>query len=300
MATDENQAVLTGAIPPWAPAGSVDEHVNTLEDHAFGLVFYGKNPLHPENVSALFLHEFAEPVVEFFPVAIALRLDAHAADVRVVVMVPPFEEMRIDLHGAVEIEASHVHDLVDRDLRARGAMDRGECIDLADAFLETIELLSSGEIAFIQKNDIGKCDLLLGLAIFVDVLKDMLRIHKRDHAIDSEFFLELLVHKKRLNHRAWIRKPGRLDEDVVKLVFALEKIAQDANEIAAHRAANAAVVHLEKFLVGIDNEFVIDPDFAEFIFDHGDFESVLFGEDAVEKRGLSGSKKAGENGDGYA
>jgi hypothetical protein len=52
------------------------------------------------------------------------------------------------------------------------------------------------------------------------------------------------------------------------------------------------------FLVGLDDQLVVHADFAEFIFDHGDAAAVLFGEDAVEQRGLAGSEEASEDGDG--
>ena len=78
---------------------------------------------------------------------------------------------------------------------------------------------------------------------------------------------------------------------------ALHEVAENADEIAAHRAANAAVVHLEEFFLRVDDEFVINADLSEFIFDHGDAQAVLFGEDAVEQSGFPCSEKAGENGD---
>ena len=84
----------------------------------------------------------------------------------------------------------------------------------------------------------------------------------------------------------------------VELVAALAQLGQDADEVAAHAAADAAVVQLEDFLVRLDDELVVDADLAEFVFDHGDALAVIFGEDAVEQRGLAGAEKAGDDGDG--
>ena len=42
-----------------------------------------------------------------------------------------------------------------------------------------------------------------------------------------------------------------VDQDGVELVLALEQIAYDPDEVAAHGAADAAAVHIEDFLVGI-------------------------------------------------
>ena len=38
------------------------------------------------------------------------------------------------------------------------------------------------------------------------------------------------------------------------LALSLHQVAEDADEIAAHRAADAAIVHLEHFPLGIENE----------------------------------------------
>ncbi len=61
---------------------------------------------------------------------------------------------------------------------------------------------------------------------------------------------------------------------------------------------DAAVVHLEHFLVGADDEVVVDADLAELVDDHGVALAVRLGEDAVEEGGLAGAEIAGEHGDG--
>ena len=72
----------------------------------------------------------------------------------------------------------------------------------------------------------------------------------------------------------------------------------DPDQIAAHGAADAAIVHFEHFLVGADDEIVVDADFAEFIDDDGELPAMVLGENAVQKRRLAGAEIAGEHGDG--
>jgi len=60
---------------------------------------------------------------------------------------------------------------------------------------------------------------------------------------------------------------------------------EDADEIAADGAADAAVVHLEEFFVGLDDELVVDADLAELVFDHGDFLAVLAASGRARRRG---------------
>ncbi len=76
------------------------------------------------------------------------------------------------------------------------------------------------------------------------------------------------------------------------------QVAEDADEVAAHGAADAAVVHLEDFFLGADDQLLIDADLAELVLDDGDALAVLLGEDVVEQRGLAGAEEAGEDGDG--
>ena len=83
-----------------------------------------------------------------------------------------------------------------------------------------------------------------------------------------------------------------------KPALALHQARHDADQVAAHGAADAAVVHLEHFLVGADDEVVVDADLAELVDDHGVLLAVLLREDAVQQGGLPGAEVAGEDGDG--
>jgi hypothetical protein len=124
------------------------------------------------------------------------------------------------------------------------------------------------------------------------------RVHDGDDPIEPEAFPHVFVHEERLCHRPGVRETGGLDEDVIELVPSPHEVAENADEIAANGAADAAVVHLEHLLVGIDHEFVVDADFAEFILDDGDAFAVLSGEQMVEQGGLARTEEAGEDGDG--
>ncbi len=111
-------------------------------------------------------------------------------------------------------------------------------------------------------------------------------------------FLHVLVDEEGLRHRRRIGEAGGLHDDGVELALALHQAVDDAHQVAAHGAADAAVVHLEHFFVGADDEVVVDADLAEFVDDHGVFLAVVFRQDAVEQRGLAGAEIAGQHGDG--
>ena len=170
-------------------------------------------------------------------------------------------------------------------------------IHLADARLDLGKLLCGHEVGLVEQDDVGEADLLAHLALVVEVQHDVPGIDDGDDAVELECLLHFLVGKEGLRDGAGIGHAGGLDQDHVELVAALAELGQDADEIAAHAAADAAVVQLEDFLVGLDDELVVDADLAEFILDHRDALAVVLGEDAVEQRGLARAEKAGDDGD---
>jgi hypothetical protein len=68
---------------------------------------------------------------------------------------------------------------------------------------------------------------------------------------------------------------------MVKGFAAFHQIAKNPNQIAAHGAANAAIVHFKDFLVGVHHEFVVHPDFAVFVLDYRNPFPVLPGENPI-------------------
>ena len=53
------------------------------------------------------------------------------------------------------------------------------------------------------------------------------------------------------------------------------------HQIAAHGAANTAVVHFNDLLFTLNQQVVIDTGFAEFIFDDGNAAAMSIGQDAI-------------------
>ena len=121
--------------------------------------------------------------------------------------------------------------------------------------------------------------------------------HRYDR-VQPRRLLHVLVDEEGLRDRRGIGEARRLDDDRVEAPLALHQALDDADQVAAHGAADAAVVHLEHFLVGADDEFVVDADLAEFVDDHRVAVAVRLAEDAVEQGRLAGAEIAGEDGDG--
>jgi hypothetical protein len=116
------------------------------------------------------------------------------------------------------------------------------------------------------------------------MLFDVRGVDHGHDGIEKKLILQVLFDEEGLRHGTRIGESRGLDHDVVEAVAAFEKLPQDADEIAAHRAANAAIGGLEDFFLCADDEFLIHADFAELVLNHRDALAMLFGEDAVEER----------------
>ena len=208
------------------------------------------------------------------------------------------QKLRLDIEDAVEIEGVAAQNLIERDLRPLGAMQLGVGIDAADAGLDLAQLGIGDQIGLVEQDHVGKGDLVLGLGRILETVLEPFGVGHRDHRVEPGLAADILVDEEGLRHRRGVGEARGLDDDGVELALAPHQPIDDADQVAAHGAADAAVVHLEHFFVGADDQLVVDADLAELVDDHGVFLAVRLGQDAVEQRGLAGAEIAGEHGDG--
>ena len=213
-------------------------------------------------------------------------------------MIIAVQEFRLDVEDAVEIERVAAQHLIECDLRALRAVQLGVRIDAADASLDLAQLRVGHQIGLVDQDHVGEGDLVLRFGRVLETILEPLGVGDGDHRIELGLAADVLVDEEGLRHRRRIGEARGLDDDGVELALAAHQAFDDANEVAAHGAADAAVVHLEDFFVGADHQLVVDADLAEFIDDHGVFLAVRLGQNAVEQRGLAGAEIAGEHGDG--
>ena len=177
-------------------------------------------------------------------------------------------------------------------------MDNRCRIDRADAVFHSRQFIGRHKIRLVEKDDVGKGDLLQRLMAISQPLDHMAGIDHRDDRIEPGSLSNFLIDEKGLGDGSGIGKARGFDEDTIEAALPLHQTAKDADQVAAHGAADAAVVHLKHFLVGVDDEVIVDADLAELIDDDGISLAVLLGQDAVQKRRLAGAEIAGQNGYG--
>ena len=168
-------------------------------------------------------------------------------------------------------------------------MDLGDGVDAANPCLEGVQPRRIHKVGLVEKNHVGECHLLQRLVLCLQVLLQVLRVGNRHDRIEAEVLLHLVVGEEGLGDGRGVSEAGRLDEDPIQPVLALEEPSQDADQVTPHRAANAAVVHLEELLLALDDKLVVDTDLAELVLYDRELQAVLLGKNSVEERGFTGS-----------
>src|SRR5499427_6461228 len=304
LAADEDDAAFAFlARLPRALVVAIENHVHALEHEALVVVLERQDALAAQNVRPLDLHELLHPGKELVGVERPVGLERDRLHLLVVVVTMVMvsavaEEFRLDLHDAVEIESITPEHLRQRNPAALGLVQLGVGVDPADARLHFAERVGLDQIGLVEQDDVGERDLILCLRRVLEAVLQPLGIGDRDHRVELGLAADIVVHEERLRHRRGVREPGGLDDDGVELALPAHQPVDDAHEVAAHGAADAAVVHLEYFFVGADDEIVVDSDLAEFVDDDGVLLPVRLRQNAVEQRGLAGAEVAGKHGDG--
>src|SRR5262249_34801781 len=104
---------------------------------------------------------------------------------------------------------------------------------------------------------------------------------------ERELAPDALVGVDTLGHRCRLGETGGLDDHGVELLAVFHELEEAAHQIAADRAADAAIVHLHTPLIGGKNQIMANSHPSEPITTHANPAAVLGGQYAVEQRGFS-------------
>jgi hypothetical protein len=77
-----------------------------------------------------------------------------------------------------------------------------------------------------------------------------------------------------------------------------EELKKAAQEIAAHGAADAAIVHLYHLLLRFEQEVMVNADLPELVDDHADTPPVIGGKNPIEQRRFARAQEPGQDDDG--
>ena len=128
----------------------------------------------------------------------------------------------------------------------------------------------------------------------------MFCINDCHNCIKAQLSPNLFINEECLCYWCWIRKPCRFNEDVVELVATLHQCPENSNQVSAHGATDAPIVHFKDFFFSIDDQCIVNTDLTEFVFDHSDSLTVILTQDVVHERGLATSQEPRHDSHRYA
>jgi len=203
-----------------------------------------------------------------------------------------------DLFKLGQIEAMLVQQGGDIDKRTLGAGDAGQWVQPLQAAFDFVQPGVIDQIGLVEDDVVGKGNLFLDDAVGLQRLVEMQGIDQSRHRVEIGLRLDIFIDKEGLRHRTGIGQTSRLNDNGIEATFTLHQLRQDADQIATDGATDAAIVHLEHFFIGADDQVVVDADLAELVDDDGVFLAVVFRQNAVEQGRLAGAQIAGQDGDG--
>ena len=288
------------SLAPRPAEVAAHQHVHALEHDAVRIVLQGEDALVAQQIVAVDLDHRRQELLELHAVERPLGAEHERLHGVVVVVMVVLEELRLDLEDRVQVEAADVEDVVDRRLPEVHRLHRRARVHLPEPPLQRLRVLVAHEIGLRQQDAVGESHLLLRLVELVELLRRVLRVDHGDHAVEQVVLADRVVEEERLRHRAGIGHAGGLDDHALEgelaLLAPVLELAEDAHEVAAHGAAEAAVVHLDDLLAAVlQEEVVVDAGLAELVLDHRDPAAVVLAQDAVEQRRLAGAEEPGED-----
>ena len=185
------------------------------------------------------------------------------------------------------------------DARLLASQDRRKLVDCAQLALDTRDpfetlgvLRRLEQIDLVEDQPVGEGHLLdrlvlrpLGL-LLIEVLLDVESVDHCDDAVEARKLLNRLVHEEGLGDRARVRQARRLDDDRVEFRTPPKELCEYADEVAAHRATDAAVIHLEDVLGGVEaftHQRIVHAHLAKLILDHRNLLAMVRRQDVVEQ-----------------
>ncbi|MDB5401170.1 MAG: hypothetical protein JWQ55_3188 [Rhodopila sp.] len=142
---------------------------------------------------------------------------------------------------------------------------------------------------------------MASLGVFVQRLFAMHRVYQRHHCGNLVRGGYAAVRHHRLQHRRWIGKPRRFDQDPVILrcpsLAPSEQLRQRPCQIALNRATQTSRIQCQDLVIAAGDQLVIKSNFPEFIDDNSCPPEPWITQDSADKGRFATSQEAGDDGD---
>ena len=127
--------------------------------------------------------------------------------------------------GGVEMRPPDAENKCERHLAGDGLQDSGVGIQRLDLGAHRIRCFFIHQIAFVQEDTVGVADLVAGSGVVETIGSEMCRIGDGENGIEPQTLAEFRTGESHC-HRHGIGDAGRLDHEVIELLFAGEKLVQ--------------------------------------------------------------------------
>ena len=213
------------------------------------------------------------------------------------------KEIRLPLDDGVQVEAADVQNVAQRHIAEAHFLYAGAAIDGDQTPAQRGQFILADQVRLRQQDAVGKAHLLLRLPVQSQLLLRMARIDHRQDGVQQIALADGWLGKEGLRHGTGCGQARRFDDDVIKRdrsgAAPGVQFSQDADQVAPHAAADAAIVHFHDLLAAVlHQQAVVDAFGGEFVFDHGDAQAVIALQYALEQGGFPAAEKARDDGDG--
>ena len=94
---------------------------------------------------------------------------------------------------------------------------RGPGVHVLEAVLQGLERLGRHQIGLADENLVGKTDLATRLLAVIELLRRVFGVHQGQNGVEQKGLSHLVVHEKRLRHRAGIGQAGGFNHHPLKV-----------------------------------------------------------------------------------
>ena len=119
-------------------------------------------------------------LIEIMAVVVMMMIAIGAANV---VVMAVLEEMRVVFQRAFQVEGALIENPGEIDAGTGGLVDTGGRIDGAHDIFDAGDFLRRNEIGLVDDNDVGKGDLVFGLAAVLQAQRQMLGVNEGNDSI---------------------------------------------------------------------------------------------------------------------
>ena len=161
--------------------------------------------------------------------------------------------------------------------------------------LDRLQFLCCNQIDLVQHHNVRHRDLVQRQpTVFVVKRQDIVCIHHNQNAVEPHQRPDFW-RQENICDSDRIRYTAGLDDDVLRRVLPLQQFQRRFQQVAANRAANAAVRQIDRFTFDTDDQLCVNVDRPKIVHQRRNLQTVIAVQNMVEQRSFARAEKAADN-----